>query len=340
MKIIKNLNEFIREKKENTSISFIYNNEKYNFFEKSKKDIFIKIVEWLYSKEYKFDNNNFQRKLYSEKEVNDKVSRSNMRYDMFHNIKNTDKYVVCTFIKNFENLIIMLEDFGATDIKINQDSTEPQPQPIQNEKPMETKTVESRNKHPFGGVRETQALCILADSGAGKSYRVEKTLENEGHEYETVIPNNRVMDLLYNYNPITKAFRLNTLGKMIIDAHNNPNQLYTIIFDECHRYIEKINDHLQILSKQRNDNKRFLVSIDPYIEEEYFSMLTKTRGRLLIPDNLGIILLSSKPALVRGNSDLRNRVDFIELSEAQREEEPTMDFLLMKRKTAYPEKYQ
>ena len=182
-----------------------------------------------------------------------------------------------------------------------------------------------RKQNPFGGKPETQALCVMTKSFEELSF-IEKTLEKLGHEY-SIEDNVRTMDLLYNYNPISNKYKKTEFGRIIKESYENPEKLYFMIFNECHKYLERINDHLQILSKQRNDNKRFIGSNDPY--DSIFSMLENSRGRLLLPDNLGIILLTSKPNIVV-NSDIRNRVDIIELSEAQRDDDLSLEFLINK----------
>jgi hypothetical protein len=185
-------------------------------------------------------------------------------------------------------------------------------------------------ENPFGGVKGTSAICILGESGVGKSYRVEKTLERAGHEYEYIMPSAFTTNLLVQYKA-GSGYVLNTLGRIIIEANNNPDKLYTIFFDECHKYINLINDEiLQALSKKRNDGVRY-ITLD--IEtDQFFHQLPKKNGRRIIPDNLGFILASSKEEIVRENPDLKNRVDYITLTESDKEDniDFAVDFLIRK----------
>ena len=43
------------------------------------------------------------------------------------------------------------------------------------------------NKNPFGGVKDSSAICILGKSGSGKSTSTEIALEKMGHEYELML---------------------------------------------------------------------------------------------------------------------------------------------------------
>ena len=91
-----------------------------------------------------------------------------------------------------------------------------------------------------------------------------------------------------------------------------------MVFDECHKYIEMINDELlQCISTKRNDGLRF-ISLDP-VTDELFRELPEKNGRRIISDNLGFIFISSKEAIVRDNSDFYNRVDIITIDKSDRE---------------------
>ena len=95
-----------------------------------------------------------------------------------------------------------------------------------------------------------------------------------------------------------------------MDAHNNPDKLFTAVFDECHKasIIEMINDELlQCISKNRNLGKRF-ISLDTETQS-LFTGLEDFRGNLLLPNNFGFIFLSSKPDVILDNDDFFNRVD-------------------------------
>jgi hypothetical protein len=184
--------------------------------------------------------------------------------------------------------------------------------------------VESSNfvVNPFGGEseknsdKESSAICVIGKSGAGKSYRIEKTLDYEGHVSEVIIPSSSTTNLLVQYTQ--GKYVLSRLGKFILAANSDKSKCYTIVFDECHKYIDMINDELlQCISTKRNNGLRF-ISLDP-VTDELFSELLEKNGRRIIPDNLGFIFISSKEEVIRNNSDFYNRVDIITIDKSDRD---------------------
>jgi hypothetical protein len=178
-----------------------------------------------------------------------------------------------------------------------------------------------------------QAICVLGDSGAGKSYSIEKILKAEGHEYDFIIPTAATTGLLAQYSPRKKEYVPSRLSKMIINAHNNPTKLYTAVFDECHKsnVIEMINDELlQAISIRRNNKIRF-ISLDSDTAEQVFDGTDIEIGRNIeIPDNLGFIFISSNPRVIGGNPDFFNRVDLVQITEDNRNDFNSSDDLLEK----------
>lgn len=169
-------------------------------------------------------------------------------------------------------------------------------------------------KSPF-----RQSICILGPSGKGKSYTTELMLDQlentKDSEFEFIIPTASTTGLLSQYSPKGEYIK-SRLGRMIMSSHNNPERLFTAVFDECHKsaVIEMINDELlQCISTRRNDGKRF-ISVDEETGDLYTGLSTH-RGNLLIPDNFGFIFLSSKPDVIISNSDFFNRVDIYVLTE-------------------------
>jgi hypothetical protein len=204
------------------------------------------------------------------------------------------------------------------------------------------KKVERPVINPFGGEstknsdRNTSAICVLGESGAGKTYRIEKTLEKEDHISEVIIPSSSTTNLLVQY---TKGvYVLSRLGKLILKANSDKSHYYTVVFDECHKYIEMINDELlQCISTKRNDGLRF-ISLDP-VTDELFSELPEKNGRRLISDNLGFIFISSKEAIIRDNSDFYNRVDIITIDKSDRDIEFAIELLKNKIESREDEEY-
>ncbi len=175
--------------------------------------------------------------------------------------------------------------------------------------------LESFLKNPF-----EQAICVLGESGAGKSYAINKILNDLGHVYQFIIPSSSTTGLLSQFSPRTNGYIQSRLGKMIEDAWQNPTKLYTAVFDECHREnrIEMINDELlQAISKDRNDGKRF-VSLDEDTSQLYKNSKKSATGNIEIPPNFGFIFISSKPEIFKNNPDFFNRVDLVEITEDKR----------------------
>jgi hypothetical protein len=186
-------------------------------------------------------------------------------------------------------------------------------------------------KNPFGGIEESSAICVLGESGAGKSVTIENILDFEGHEYEYIIPTAATTGLLAQFSPSKPGYVKSRLGRMLIDASKNSNTLYTAVFDEMHKsnVIEMINDELlQAISKRRNRGIRF-ISLDDDTAEIYSeSDLKLKRGNILIPDNFGFIFISSKPKVIANNADFFNRVDIVLLKSYQEEMVETTEQLL------------
>lgn len=183
-----------------------------------------------------------------------------------------------------------------------------------NERPDELMIFNSYVKNPFG-----QAICVLGESGAGKSTTIDNILKKSGHIYQYIIPAASTTGLLSQFSPSAGAaggYIPSRLGQMIEKAYNNKDVNYTAVFDECHKtnIIEMINDELlQAISKNRNKGVRF-ISLDDDTRKLYPSAKEDSRGNVLIPDNFGFIFISSNVRVISGNPDFFNRVDLIELT--------------------------
>lgn len=175
-----------------------------------------------------------------------------------------------------------------------------------------------------------QAICVIGDSGVGKTYRINKTLEKEGHKTLFIIVDNMWQHLLFDYSPIDRKYYLTKVGAFIRKSYEDPAQNYTIVIDECHKNLEIINDVLlQAISTKRNDGKRFL-SLNSLVDKE-FEFLPEINGNRLLPSNLGFIFISSKSDIIEGNDDLKNRIEIIGLTESDQENKDfSVDFLLSK----------
>ena len=187
-----------------------------------------------------------------------------------------------------------------------------------NETPDELMVFNSYVKNPF-----SQAICVLGESGAGKSTTIDNILQKSGHIYQYIIPSASTTGLLSQFSPSVGSaggYIPSRLGQMIEKAYNNKDVNYTAVFDECHKtsIIEMINDELlQAISKNRNKGVRF-ISLDDDTRRLYQSAQEDSRGNVLIPDNFGFIFISSNARVISGNPDFFNRVDLIELTEEDR----------------------
>lgn len=190
-------------------------------------------------------------------------------------------------------------------------------------------------KNPFGSALspgdETSALCIIGKSGSGKSTTTEKALEKMKHEYMLYIP----IEGEYTFSQYNgQTFERTDFGDFILEAQNNPETCYTVIFDECHRPItvSKLNtDLLQALSSKRNRGSQRFFTMDKVTKKLYTDPskldsenpipLKEERGKILVPDNFGIICLSSRADIICRNEDLINRMNLVVFKENQREVE-------------------
>ena len=175
-----------------------------------------------------------------------------------------------------------------------------------------------------------QALCIIGESGVGKTYRINETLKTENHETLFVIIDSMWQHLLFDYSPNERKYQLTKIGDFIKLAHENEDKFYTIVIDECHKNLEVVNDVLlQAISTKRNNGQRFL-SLNSIVDKE-FNFLPEQNGKRILPDNLGFLFISSKSDIIEGNDDLKNRIEIIELTkEDQDTKDYTIGFLLNK----------
>lgn len=175
-----------------------------------------------------------------------------------------------------------------------------------------------------------QAICVIGISGVGKTYRVNKTLEYNRHKSLMVIVDSMWQHILFDYSPEKRIYTLTKVGNFIKLAHEDKSNHYTIVFDECHKNLEIINDVLlQALSTKRNDGLRF-ISLNTLVDP-LFDFLEEKNGNRIIPENLGFVFISSKSDIIRNNDDLCNRIEIVELEiNDQQAEDYSLDFLLSK----------
>lgn len=337
------------------SFHFKYDGRSYEFSGNTKKQIFIKVIDWLSSMGYSFTNVGRQR-YYPN--ILDQIPLGH-RTSHYHKIPSSNKYVDINFIKKFESLISLLKDFGvennSIEFNIGSDSeklnnelvdfTDEDSQDLkdpnkynfrlkrfkasqsQEERPMEDikkfKAIQAQEEREdffnYSKNSFSQAICVLGESGSGKSTTIDNILDKSNNNYQYIIPSASTTGLLSQYSP-SSGYIPSRLGNMIESAYKNPKSLYTAVFDECHKtnIIEMINDELlQAISKNRNRGVRF-ISLDEDTKNLYPSAKFDRRGNILIPDNLGFIFISSNARVISGNPDFFNRVDLVEITESDR----------------------
>ena len=325
------------------SVSFVYN-KTLIFKSNNTKTLFKDVIDWLYKNGYKFSGDlhkksSTTRALFTEDEVDKIISKTSYEKRMFHNIAGTDKFISFNnkVTQLFSDLKKMLINFGIDESTIIisgidipskiKKFAEIEPEPEDSTEDSTEETIDVL-VNPF-----QQSICVLGESGSGKSVTIENILENEGHEFEFIIPSATTTNLLAQFSPSKSGYVPSRLGKMIIAAAQNPDKLYTAVFDEMHKssVISMINDELlQCISTKRNNGVRF-ISLDDDTSELYnIDDLEKSRGNIILPENFGFIFISSKPKVISNNPDFFNRVDIVILKHHDEETIDSSDELLDK----------
>jgi hypothetical protein len=237
----------------------------------------------------------------------------NTKLDLTLQNRNPDKIEIFEIVKRSPLMFILLDE-NYTETLVKTDTEIENYVQAQEEDKIDKIKVFAKN--PF-----RQSICVLGESGSGKSVTIENILENEDHNFEFIIPTAATTGLLAQFSPSRSTYVPSRLGRILIESSNNPDKLYTAVFDEMHKsnVIEMINDELlQAISTKRNKGVRF-ISLDDDTSEIYSeSNLETKRGNLLIPDNFGFIFISSKPRVISNNADFFNRVDVVILKEENR----------------------
>ena len=307
------------------SISFYFKNELIQFKSNGVLDIYIRLLNWLDDHGYTFSgklHEPFVRKVFSQREFEKMLSEKNyLKKNMFHNINGRGMFIQITegnVGHRLRYMVDMLINFG-----IDSNTISIQGFGEANRLSGSTKSILSTDKNdskldhrsnPF-----KQSICVMGESGAGKSVTIKNILDHEQHVYDFIIPSALSGNLLVQYSPSKSEYKLSKLGNMIVDAHNDPSKFYTMVIDEMHKshVIEMINDELlQAISTKRN--KYRFISLDPdstklFVEKMGEGVLRA--GNIVIPDNFGIIFISSKKEVILSNEDLFNRVDLILLTD-------------------------
>ena len=311
----------------NCNISFSKKGERVKFESTSARDLFNKVIDWLFATGYKFEGDfhskkNQTRCLLNTSEVLDKINRTTYAKKDFHNIPGSDYWIMCaTPIKQmYHELFKMLSLHGVDDNSINTDGLDI----IETGKITKASDFLKKDnfhipsklitkeylKSPF-----KQAICVLGDPGVGKSYTIREILRKDKHIFQIIEPTATTTNLLAQFSPNKGGYVPSRLGNLLIEASKHPDKLYTAIIDEFHKsnVIDMVNDELKhAISTKRYGGDRFILSDD---SNDYLkSFLDEDDGgNLIVPDNFGFIFLSSKPDIVINNGDIFDRLDIVNL---------------------------
>jgi hypothetical protein len=302
-----------------------------------------KIFDFLFSKKEEIENS-FGDTLKFSRLSDNKVSA--ISYEMKKNEKSSEEDIhdffvtyypkfEKTFNVYFDDIRKLINDETVCDEEIVSDEEIGCEDELNDISSVEVKRV----VNPFGAKEETAAICVTGDSGAGKSYRVEKTLTSNEHRFIFEILDPTSTGLLTQYQ--SGSYVRNNVGDFIIDAQNDPGNFYTIVLDECHKdgFIDRINaELLQCLSSKRNDGLRYFQTNK--VTDNLFSDLGKQNGRRIVPHNVGFILITSKPDIIHGNDDIKNRVDVIHFQLEDRDKDFTIENLTKKEVKVKEDKYE
>lgn len=349
--------EFIVEKKQNYIIDFVYKGEKAHFKSPIFRKVYTDVIYWLYENGYKFDETVVQRRLFKKSEIPQQYVGKGLLYNLPNtdlwfvvNLGNEQSIrYLKTMLQRFgvdissfnfstnEMLDDNNEDQYLSDEELEDDLEDPNKY---NFRLKRFKASQAQEERPIGDIKKfkaiqaqeeredffnysknsfSQAICVLGESGSGKSTTIDNILDKSNNNYQYIIPSASTTGLLSQYSP-SSGYIPSRLGNMIESAYKNPKSLYTAVFDECHKtnIIEMINDELlQAISKNRNRGVRF-ISLDEDTKNLYPSAKFDKRGNILIPDNLGFIFISSNARVISGNPDFFNRVDLVEITESDR----------------------
>ena len=180
--------------------------------------------------------------------------------------------------------------------------------------------TEPADRNPFGGESKeagdefnSSALFVVGTSGAGKSTRILKLLRQHNHKIILIGAENAPSpNLLLDYDQ-NEGYVPSDIAEFIISAKKDPKHFYTIIFDECHEYIDEIKRSiLHAISTKRGEKRFFGVrkSVRGFFEDlESYETTSK-----IVPDNVGFIFISSKPDVFEYHADFMGRVDKFEVN--------------------------
>lgn len=235
---ISELERFINESKSIIqSCYFKYRGFDLSFSAKTKKELYCDIIDWLYNNGYKFENKSIHRKLLTRDDVEKWIEKSApylknniSRRDIFHNVEGTDKYVITNFIKQYQDLIFMLNDFGATDINFINESKKIDDLDIDNEN-FDSDKLELENPIKKMNFIKAAQLCLKNNNNQPMSVNDIWNNIKDYVDYKTETPLNSLATILGFFsensnrthkakNPIFKIVSENPIKYVLIDPNN------------------------------------------------------------------------------------------------------------------------
>ena len=201
--------------------------------------------------------------------------------------------------------------------------------------PTITQSITLTVKNPLGGLEDSSAICLLGQSGVGKSFRAKKTLKTENHVILTLEDNRAYQDsFLLTFDCREKYYIPTKFFEHLIKASKDPKNCYTVLIEEAYGFVNKFPDIRQLLSKKRNDGVRYItVEKDIEVILKQHNLTINDEGVFIVPDNFGILMTSSRDTqtLLCNNEDIFKRIDFIEITTDDRDsEEFSFDYLIKK----------
>jgi len=183
----------------------------------------------------------------------------------------------------------------------------------------EKEVLDPAERNPFGGESKeagdefnSSALFVVGLSGSGKSTRILSLLRKNGHRIILIGAENAPSpNLLFEYDQ-NEGYVPSDIGEFIISAKNDPTHFYTIVFDECHEYIDEIKRSILHAISTKRGEKRFF-GVRKSVRNFFEDLDTYESTSKVIPDNVGFIFISSKPDVFEYHADFMGRVDKVEV---------------------------
>lgn len=117
------------ESKSDLSFSFEFENELVNFNSKSKKELYCKVLDWLYDNGYDFEREKKQNKIFDKNKIEEIITNTNYRLDHFYNISGSNNFIKVLspgtgYLNEGGMINNILRDLGCKNLKFSGDVIE------------------------------------------------------------------------------------------------------------------------------------------------------------------------------------------------------------------------